>query len=98
MSTISVNLIEVSGLRSERIARIDSECMEIDKAKLLATVLHECMCNKDHVESCSWKYDKGEWTEFSRVVYRGLAENLLKIVTYEQALALLIMDLIGDVL
>ncbi len=51
-------------------------------AKEIATLLHEKMCNSDHVEQCDWTYDIGDWSQHSRKEYLKMAKKLLKKVDY----------------
>lgn len=41
----------------------------------LATVLHALRCRWNHTDGCGWYYDKGGWTDSSRIKYLKCAES-----------------------
>lgn len=51
------------------------------EVKEVAEKLHKKTCHQNHTDGCSWYYDNGSWTEYSRKKYLSKAEKLLSITT-----------------
>lgn len=62
-------------------AKAASEAHPIPEAdRYVAELLHEKICKHSHTDYCDWMYDKGAWTESSRVNYLQRAGKLLKLI------------------
>lgn len=67
----------------------ENKCAEIltknsqrlSENKEMAILLHDCLCNRDHNDQCSWFYEISEaghdWTRFTHSRYLKMADKIL---------------------
>ena len=56
----------------------------------IAELMHKKSCRSNHIDGCcGWFYDRGGWTEYSRVKYLGKAKAMLSVVDVEKAKAVI---------
>jgi len=62
---------EMDRLREEKSNIVESQ------DKILADLIHEKMCCRNHTDGCDWYYDRGDWNSWSRREYLEKARNIL---------------------
>lgn len=53
----------------------------------LAKLLHALMCNQNHIDGCSWEYEKGHQNKWTRTAHRNYLEMAKSLQTKIQRLA-----------
>jgi hypothetical protein len=82
MNKYDVEILEVENQYRKKIKELKAISIESKKHEIpenereVAELLHSKMCKYNHTDACGWFYDKGDWTEYSRVCYLKRQKNV----------------------